>query len=264
MEKIVIFAVLVILIASLTSIYFLGSGITGMFIGFGQPTDAEWWNITWHYRTRLDINSTQYDRTDWPIEYDMNFTDLIPSGTFDTNSIRVIEYSPSGTVLYELPSQLDEGNGFDASSNAIGTLVFLMNGTSTANSNRTFYVYYDSVENGAKEAVSYPTNLTNSTSGSLLLVNNTFLNLFIDTNRGDNTSGLYRVQDLYENTVFNVIGSERTTEYAEYFNGTNNLSFDLINEGTFTNGSLRTTIEQMGDEILFGDPALWKHPSAAS
>ena len=255
MEKIVIFAVLVILIASLTSIYFLGSGITGMFIGFGQPTDAEWWNITWHYRTRLDINSTQYDRTDWPIEYDMNFTDLIPSGTFDTNSIRVIEYSPSGTVLYELPSQLDEGNGFDASSNAIGTLVFLMNGTSTANSNRTFYVYYDSVENGAKEAVSYPTNLTNSTSGSLLLVNNTFLNLFIDTNRGDNTSGLYRVQDLYENTVFNVIGSERTTEYAEYFNGTNNLSFDLINEGTFTNGSLRTTIEQMGDEILFGDPA---------
>jgi hypothetical protein len=128
MEKAAILAVLAILITSFLTVYVLGPVLTGMFIGFGQPTNAEWWNVSWNYRIRLDINSTQYSRTDWPVEWTINFTDMLPSGTFDANSARIIEYTPAGSVIDEIPSQFDQGDGYDASSNAVGTLVFLMNG----------------------------------------------------------------------------------------------------------------------------------------
>ena len=69
----------------------------GIFRYFAQAQGStnEWWNVTWHYRVKLEINSTSYSRTDWPIEYKINFTSLLESlgvsGTFDENSIRVFE-----------------------------------------------------------------------------------------------------------------------------------------------------------------------------
>ena len=256
MEKAVVL-VLTILFVSIFAAYFLsGMGITGMFIGFGQPMAAEWWNTSWQYRVKLEINSTQYSRTDWPIEHDMNFTDLIPSGTFDDNSTRVIEYDQSGNVLYELPSQFDKGNNYDASTNAVGTLVFLMNGTTNSNSNRTFFVYYDTVENGAKVFPNYDSSeLNHSCGGQKLTVNNTYVRLFIDTNRGENTSGLYRAEDLYENVIVNALVSKRTVEYLEYFNGSHNLTFNLINNASCTDGVVRVTITQVGDEVIIGEPS---------
>ncbi|MFH0929006.1 MAG: NEW3 domain-containing protein [Candidatus Aenigmatarchaeota archaeon] len=255
MEKVTIFAFLVIFVASAVGIYLLGSGITGMFIGFGQPTDAEWWNVSWNYRVRIDVNSTQYSRDNWPIEQEINFTDILPSGTFDINSTRVIEYSQGGTALYEVPSQFDQANDYSASNNALGTLIFIMNGTTGVNTNRTFYLYYDTVENGVKKEVSYSTNLTYSWDGQLITVNNSFMRLFIDTNREENTSGIYRSQDKYDNIIFSSGNSEKTTEYMEYSNGTYNMSFDLIGNASFVNGSVRITVEQNGDEIIFGSPS---------
>ncbi len=254
MEKAGVLAVLAILVTSFLGLYLLGPSITGMFIGYGQPTDAVWWNTSWNYRIRLDINSTQYSRTNWPVEQEINFTDMLPSGTFDTNSLRVIEYSQSGSVIQEVPSQLDQGSNFDTSTNALGTVVFLMNGSTTANANRTFYVYYDTVENGAKTPTSYATNLTYSWDGQKVSVNTTYLRFYIDTNRIENTSGLYRVEDIYDNVIIFAGTSERTAEYIEYSNGTHNVSFDLINNASFVNNnSIRITVEQIGDEIVFGN-----------
>ena len=102
MEKVTILLVLFISFILISSLYLLNltniRGITGMFIGFGQPQSAEWWNVSYQYRIMLEINSTQYDRTDWPIEQEINFTDILPSGTFDINSIRIFEYSSSGLI----------------------------------------------------------------------------------------------------------------------------------------------------------------------
>jgi uncharacterized membrane protein len=253
MEKIVIFAVLFILTVVL--VYIVGSGITGMFIGFGQPTNAEWWNTSWHYRIRIDIDTDQYGRTNWPVEQQINFTDMLPSGTFDVNSTRIVEYSQSGSVLYEVPSQFDIGDNFDVSDNALGNLVFLLNGTTPSSTNRTFYVYYDTLENGAKEFKTYPTNLTFDQSGSIVTANSTNLRLFIDTNRGENTSGIHRAEDPYGNVIIAAGQGSRTAEYNEYSNGTSNTTFDLINNASFVNGSVRTIIEQIGNEIVFGQPS---------
>ena len=155
--------------------------------------------------------------------------------------------------MYEAPNQFDADDTFDASDNATGTLIFMLNGTTPANTNRTFYVYYDTVENGAKEFKTYPTNLTFDMNGGLVTVNNTLLRFFIDTNRGENTSGINRVEN-YGGTVIIITGAnDRTAEYLEYSNTTHNLTFDLINNATFINGSLRVTVEQTGDEVVFGN-----------
>jgi uncharacterized membrane protein len=229
--------------------------ITGMFVGFGSPRgEFEWWNVSWRYRVRLEINSSGYSREDWPIEYRVNFTDLLPLGTFDENSTRVVEYSSSGQILYELPSQFDKDDSFDASNNAFGTLVFLMNGTTQANQKRIFYLYYDTVENGVKEKPSYTTSLTYVWDGEEFNVNNTMLAFWVDTARGEKTSGLYRVKGIDSgNDIWSIpASSERTIEYVQYSNGTHNFTFDLQNDATFKYvGPVRIVVEQDGNENVW-------------
>jgi uncharacterized membrane protein len=230
--------------------------ITGMFIGFGTPQEEyEWWNISWHYRVRVDINSSDHSRKDWPVEYRINFTNLLPYGTFDENSTRVVEYSSSGQILYELPTQFDKDDNFDVSNNAFGTLVFLMNGTTQANQKRIFFIYYDIVENGEKEKPNYPTSLVYNWDGEEFSVNNTILAFWVDTVRGENTSGLYRVRGISsENDIWSIpTSTERTIEYMQYSNGTHNFSFDLKNNATFKyTGPVRIVVEQNGNEIIWG------------
>ena len=125
---------LILIIALLTFLY----GVSIGFVGFGSPTNAPWFNVSWHYRLRLEVNATDYIITNWPVEEQINFSDLLKSGTFDINSTRVFEYSQSGVLLQEVPSQFDIDENYNAS-NAFGTLVFLMNGTTQANNTRIFY-----------------------------------------------------------------------------------------------------------------------------
>ena len=72
----------------------------------------------------------------------------------------------------------------------------------------------------------------------------------LDTSRLDNTSGFYRVEDYYENLLINTEEFERTAEYMEYSNGTNNFTFDLLGSAIFSNGTVRLVIEQTGNEMV--------------
>ncbi|HDJ96687.1 MAG TPA: hypothetical protein ENG45_01295, partial [Candidatus Aenigmarchaeota archaeon] len=217
----------------------------------------EWWDAKWHYRFKIEINSTSYDRTNWPIEREINFTSLLEQlnvyGTFDLNSTRVFEYGADGKLLYEVPSQFDTSNGFNATTNAYGTLVFIMNGTTPAYTKRYYYVYFDIVENGAKAKPTYATNIVYSWDGKEIQVNNTKLRIYIDTNRAENTSGIYKVVRQDGTVIFQVNSTQRTVEYLEYFNGTHNVTFNLIGNATFKFGPVRLTIEQVGEEVIFGD-----------
>ena len=255
MRKLLVYIFLSIILISLTFLaYYFSFKITGRFVGFGQAqSNFKWWNISWHYRFRLEINSTKYERKNWPVEIRINFTDLLPSGTFDENSTRVIEYDENGDILYEIPSQFDKDDNFNPLSNAIGTLVFLMNGTTGANQKRIFFVYYDALENGAKEKPNYPTNLTYTWDGEEINVSSSYLDIYIDTNRAENTSGIYEARRS-GNVLFRVPANEKTTEYLEYFNGSEKTEFDLIGNATFIEGPVRLTIKQTGDEIVFGNP----------
>jgi uncharacterized membrane protein len=220
---------------------------------------SEWWNISWHYRVMIVVNSTGYDRTDWPVEYYVNFTDLlnqsgIPpgSGTLDNNSIRLVEYDSAGNLMHELPSQFDRTISYNASTNAFGTLIFTLNGTTSSDTNRSFYVYYDTTENGAKNPPAYSTDLAYAWDGQEINVNNSNLQFYIDTNRSENTSGIHKVMHGAV-PIVQVSASQRTTEYLEFARDGSNLSFDLTGNASITYGPVRITIKQEGPEIEWGN-----------
>ena len=221
----------------------------------------EWWNDTWHYRVLLEINTTNYDTDDWPVERPINFTNILDglgiNKPFDENSTRVFEYDSNGKILYEVTSQFEKDVGFDSSTNAKGTVVFIMNGSTPTNTKRRYHIYFDILENGPKEAVNYSSNLTYLWNQGEVYINNSIYNFFLDTNRVENTSGLYRVIKPYPGgytTIFTVDENNKTVEYVQYSNGTHNLTFDLIDNASFKMGPERMIIEQRGKEILWGGP----------
>jgi len=257
MNKVVLSSLSIIFLLILFFLIFRNA--TG-FIGFGQPQpDFAWWNISWKYRFKIEINSTDYIRTDFPVEYQVNFTDLLPNGTFDENSTRVFEYNSSGYILNEAPSQFDKSEDY-SSTNAAGTLVFSLNGTTDINTKRIFFVYYDTVENGVKQPPNYPSDMSynTSTSEGEINVNNTLLAFWIDPQRGENTSGLVRVLGINsQNDIFKFFpplpDTDKTYEYSEYSNGTYNFSFSFANNNATVkyNGPIRLVIEQKGKETIW-------------
>ena len=218
-----------------------------------------WWNASWRYRMKIEINTENFSRTDWPVERAMNFTwllnNLTVSGTFEPNSTRVVEYNSSGGILQEIPSQFDMADDFNASSNADGEIVFILNGTNTINTTRYFYVYFDIKENGNKTLGNYQTQLNytwDNVSGEAEINNSKFI-VYIDTARGDNTSGIYRVWDVVgeSNWFFPAGSGEPTIEYTVLSNGTENLTFDLGNNTTFTTGPVGIRMRQVGEEVVW-------------
>ncbi|MBD3155575.1 MAG: hypothetical protein GF368_02870 [Candidatus Aenigmarchaeota archaeon] len=216
-----------------------------------------WWNNSWYYRIKLDINSTSYERTNWPVEYEVNFTSLLSDlnnyETFNESSLRVFEYS-SGEIHHEVPYQFDVGENYDSSSNAIGTLVFFMNGTTSVDEQRTYYVYFDTVERGMKPNVSYDINFNYTSTDDKLHVNTTRNSIYVDTNRGQNVSGIYKVIGKsydFDITIFSTPEDENPAEHLRYSNGTHDFSFNLTNNFTIIPGPNRLTVEQKGYEFFW-------------
>jgi len=112
-----------------------------LFLLFPIATAQEWWNSSWHFRFPVNISSS-LDVENAKVTISMDFAYLLESlnisGTFDPNSIRVIE------GLYEHPYDW-ENETFTA-----GNISWIANGTTPANTNRTFWIYFDVVENGEK------------------------------------------------------------------------------------------------------------------
>ncbi len=113
------------------------------YVLYGVP---EWWDPDgpnsgddWHYRVPITVPAgDQYQM----VVVEVNFTDLLAdlnvSGTFDNNSVRVVD--PSGNLV---PKQeyIPTGPG-------VGIIKFLLPTDLAAQ--ETFYVYFDILENGAK------------------------------------------------------------------------------------------------------------------
>jgi len=113
-----------------------------------QAAATDWWNPQWRYRIPITIGSNGSLRTDKPAELSLNFTQLLAglgvSGSFDANSIRVIEVDSSNNVLSDtVPFQFDQSSGYNATTNATGTLVLMMSGTTAATGTRSYHLYFD-------------------------------------------------------------------------------------------------------------------------
>jgi hypothetical protein len=109
---------------------------------------APWWDGAWSYRLPVVVEANGYTRTDQPAELQVNFTQLLnqvaPAGIqFDEHSIRVVEVDSTGSVINDtVVFQFDKGSNYDAATNASGTLVFLLDGTTPAGAARTFHIYF--------------------------------------------------------------------------------------------------------------------------
>lgn len=121
-----------------------------------QPARAaadDWWDGQWLYRVPITLGSNGAARTDKPGEVTLNFTQLLAglgsSGTFDPNSLRVLEVDDDNNVISDtVPFQFDPSSNYNATTNAAGTLVILMNGSTAANATRRYHVYFDLVGKG--------------------------------------------------------------------------------------------------------------------
>jgi uncharacterized membrane protein len=228
-----------------------------------QEYDEEWWNGSWHYRIKLTVNTSYHERFEWPVEHEVNFTSLLEdlniTDGFDENSTRVVEVNASGDMLHELPSQFDSAEGYDAYSNAAGTLVFILNGTTPSHTERWFYLYFDA-KGAPKAEPSYSTIMSRDWDGDEF--NITFntqggdhYGFFVfDTNRSENTSGLYRYW-LKDDIPFEDSGpSERTREFIHTTDGVENLTYDLRGNASLAEGPARITVRQEGYEVYWNDP----------
>ena len=218
---------------------------------------ADWWDTSWHYRTPLNISSAGLERESWPIEFQINFTNeflaLGDNVLFDTNSVRVIEYDSSGNILYEINSAFEYDITFDSEFNAVGDVIFILNGTTLASTTRNFYIYFDSM-NDQKVSPAYSSSLNYNWDGSEFDFGNSMLDLTVDSYRIDGTSGLYYARRIDSGkTIFDTPNTERSTEYIQYSNGATLYGFDFEGNSTLEfDSEVKIVIIQIGDEVLWG------------
>jgi hypothetical protein len=120
-------------------------GIASAFSGYSAPTEGEWFNSSWNFRIKVEINTTSINATDWPIEIPINFSDMTGNTTlvFDNNSLRVLEYNTTTwKVIHEVPSQFDPELGYHNMTNSFGEIVFNMNGTTPPDSKREMFLVF--------------------------------------------------------------------------------------------------------------------------
>ncbi|MFP4524439.1 MAG: DUF2341 domain-containing protein, partial [Candidatus Woesearchaeota archaeon] len=125
----------------------------------------EWLNTTWKYRFPVTIPSPSDAVMDKPITTRINFTEKMEelgvSGKLDANSIRIVEYHANGSLKeydaseagdeeYFVPHQSHASKDVDTIDNAVYDLYWRMKGNTTTEDRRTYFIYFDIIENGAK------------------------------------------------------------------------------------------------------------------
>jgi hypothetical protein len=126
----------------------------------GVTTPFAWWNTSWHYRIRLDVNASTLARLNVTVPTWVNMTYWLKSAgiseTVDVNSPRVVEQNATtGAVIVEQPSVFFKDANWNAASNATGWLLFFLNGSMPAKRVRTVLVYFDTLQKGTKTAPNY-------------------------------------------------------------------------------------------------------------
>ena len=125
------------------------------------PTTYDWWNDSWDFRVPVGIEAIG-GQQDAPVELFINFTEYfedlnIQNSILNISSIRVVEYISSSSY-YEIDSQFDPySRSYDNQTNAIGDLIWILNGTTTNGATRDYFIYFN---NGTNYEISDPNYAT--------------------------------------------------------------------------------------------------------
>ncbi|MDD5687534.1 MAG: chitobiase/beta-hexosaminidase C-terminal domain-containing protein [Elusimicrobia bacterium] len=101
------------------------------------------------YYVPVTVAVGSYARSDKPVEVAVNFTQYLTAlsvnGSLNENSLRVRETDSTGNTIINdsVVFQFDKDSAYNAASNAIGTVTFMMSGTTNANATRYFRIYFD-------------------------------------------------------------------------------------------------------------------------
>lgn len=114
-----------------------------------QSGSAQWWRNECSYRLKVTVDPNGAVRYEKPVEVEnLNFTNLLTSlgvgGAFDARSLRAVEVNSVGALVDStVVFQFDRDPGYDSVSNAAGTVLFLMKGTTQTGVPRYFQLYFD-------------------------------------------------------------------------------------------------------------------------
>lgn len=119
-------------------------------VGSGAPAGAAapWAYTSRDFRVPVTIGANGFSRSDHTADVAVDFTSLLTAagatGAFDPASLRVVQVDGAGNAVdTAVPFQFDRGAGYNASTNAVGTLVVGLTGSMTASASRTYHVYFD-------------------------------------------------------------------------------------------------------------------------
>jgi uncharacterized lipoprotein YddW (UPF0748 family) len=141
----------------LTSLVLITAGCTtaAMSNNLGLPPAFPWWDKQWKYRVRTTLVSHSLVDGDFAASSPVDFSSLltrigISQFIFDEQSIRVVEYDITGEIIdeavpFEFNNNLNKGT-------TVGTITIAVKGLTMPDVKRTYYIYFDSSENGKKPA----------------------------------------------------------------------------------------------------------------
>lgn len=124
-----------------------------------SPIKPVWWNKSFNYRIGAVADSGMYDRVDALAFVELNMVDVLkqlePSNAWDENSLRVVEHGEDGQIIAERASRFIPSNTGGAPKAQKGTLVWRLPGKTESLTQRWFYIYFDTRNNGIKEKAAY-------------------------------------------------------------------------------------------------------------
>ncbi len=119
------------------------------FVFCGTKAD-DWFGLTRNYKLSITIQSGGTTFYNKPVEQSINFTSLLSgkgeTSAFSLKSLKLVEVDAGGNLVDSVITfQFDVDDNYDSLTNAAGTFVFIMEGTTAASSERYFHLYYDVV-----------------------------------------------------------------------------------------------------------------------
>lgn len=134
-----------ILVTALMAILF--AAVLGFSLPESAAAEQPWLDAKWSYRVDVTISAADYQRLDRVAEFEINFTELLAaageSSRFEPDSIWVVELERGEVVNDKVPFQFDRAYDFNASNNAAGTLLILLDGITPAEAIRHYQIYFD-------------------------------------------------------------------------------------------------------------------------
>ncbi len=120
-----------------------------------------------NFRIHTTIGVSGFERFEKPVDIDINFTQLLKdigkSGTINESSIYVAETNSARTVIdSSVPFQFDKATGYNPTTKASGTVVFIMKGTTLSTAKRYYYIYFDTGSSSPHAPVAQQLSLTDN------------------------------------------------------------------------------------------------------